>query len=183
MTETLRGAGPTTGVTIRPYRPTDHSACRRLWGELAEHNRRLYQDSQVSGPDPGAGFEEYLTQLNLSGIWVADHVDDGVVGLVGLLLMGRSGEVVPVAVTPARREQGIGQSLLTRVAEEARRRGLARLTTRPAARDLVAVRTAHSAGFDRMESVTISIALTEPSRSVDKRGGAELDVFDLHFRI
>ena len=36
------GDEPVPGVTIRPYRPADHAAGRRLWSELAEDHRILY---------------------------------------------------------------------------------------------------------------------------------------------
>src|SRR5689334_19195324 len=84
-----------SSVTIRPYRPADHGACRSLWGELVEHRNRLYGNRALEH-DPGAGFEEYLTQLNLSGMWVADAGEDGVVGFVGVMIEGRAGEVNPI---------------------------------------------------------------------------------------
>ena len=71
MTETLTTTRRQPGVTIRGYRPSDHNTCRRLWGELTEHLQRLYGEQPSEEADLGAGFEEYLTQLNLSGMWVA----------------------------------------------------------------------------------------------------------------
>src|SRR5438105_2844138 len=56
-------------VTIRPYRPLDHRACRDLWAELVQTKRELYKNPGIGGPDPGAGFEEYLTRLDLAGTW------------------------------------------------------------------------------------------------------------------
>ena len=83
-------------VTVRSYRPSDHSAGRRLWAELDSQHHLMYGGSV---DDPGAGFEEYLTRLDVGGLWVADHADDGVIGLVGLIMRGRAGEVEPVVVT------------------------------------------------------------------------------------
>ena len=108
MTETLTASRGLHGVTVRPYRPSDHNACRALWGELVEHRGALYGAAPPAGSDPGAGFEEYLTQLNLSGMWVADHEEIGVVAFVGLMLDGRSGQVDPVVVTESMRGRGIG---------------------------------------------------------------------------
>src|SRR4051812_44958672 len=79
-------------VTVRSYRPSDHAAGRRLWSELTNQHNRMYGEPAVDG---GAGFEEYLTRLDLSGLWVADHADDGVIGLVGLIMRDRAGEVEP----------------------------------------------------------------------------------------
>src|SRR3954451_17205506 len=83
-------------VTVRSYRPSDHSAGRRLWSELTNQHHQMYGSPTDDG---GAGFEEYLTRLDLSGLWVADHADDGVIGLVGLIMRGRAGEVDPIVVT------------------------------------------------------------------------------------
>jgi len=175
-TATAEGRGP-AGVTIRPYRPLDHNSCRRLWGEFIEHRNALYGHTEAG--DPEAGYEEYLTQLNLSGLWVAERSDQGIVGFVGLKLDGRAGVVDPVVVTAQLRGRGIGRALLTRVADEARRRGLTQLTISPAARDQAALRSLHTAGFGTVASVTLSYALrgSAPSSPQD----ASLDLYDLHF--
>jgi GNAT superfamily N-acetyltransferase len=166
-------------ATIRPYRPTDHSACRQLWVELTEHHRDLYDDPGLGGSDPGAAFEEYLTRLDLSGVWVAEHAEDGVVGLVGLLLKGRAGEVEPVVVRQASRGRGIGTELLTHVAEEARRRGLRFLTISPVSRNLSAIRCFHAAGYGVLSAVELTLDLGE--RGHEWRDGLELH--DLRFQV
>src|ERR1044071_5822408 len=83
-------------VTVRSYRPSDHSAGRRLWAELTRAHNQMYGDVT---DDEGAGFEEYLTGLARGGLWVAEHADDGVIGMVGLVMRGGAGEVEPVVVT------------------------------------------------------------------------------------
>src|ERR1700753_1028052 len=95
-------------VTVRSYRPSDHSAGRRLWSELTNQHNRMYG---VPDEDGGEGFEEYLTRLDLGGLWVADHADDGVIGLVGLVIRGRAGEVEPIVVTVSHRHKGVGRKL------------------------------------------------------------------------
>src|SRR4029450_12991221 len=104
---------------VRSYRPSDHSAGRRLWSELTNQHNRMYG---VTADDGGEGFEEYLTRLDLGGLWVADHADDGVIGLVGLVLRGRGGEVEPLVVTTSHRHKGVGRTLLRHVANEAAKR-------------------------------------------------------------
>jgi GNAT superfamily N-acetyltransferase len=180
MTETLERARRTAAVTIRAYRPTDHRDCRRLWAELAREHRELYDDpdAATSEDDLGAGFEEYLTRLDLSGMWVAEDPTDGVVGFVGLLLAGAAGEVEPVVVTTSRRGQGIGRALLAYVADQARRRGLKQLTISPASRNIDAIRCLHAAGYDALARVTLAIDLSDGGP--DWRDG--LDVHDLRFR-
>ncbi|HEY7224882.1 MAG TPA: GNAT family N-acetyltransferase [Micromonosporaceae bacterium] len=174
-----RGPGQSPpGITVRPYRPADHNACRRLWAELVEHRGELYGRAD-GADDGGVGFEEYLTRLDLSGIWVAHSDRDGVVGFVGLRLDGRAGAVDPVVVTRDQRGRGIGRALLTTVAAEARRRGLSLLTISPSARDHAALRSLRAAGFGSVSSVTLAYALTRSGRS----GGHEepLELYDLRF--
>jgi GNAT superfamily N-acetyltransferase len=188
MTETLPASRTLQGVTIRGYRPSDHNACRRLWAELIEHRNRLFGQPVDGETDAGAGFEEYLTQLNLSGMWVADHRDSGVCGFIGLMLEGRSGEVDPVVVTSSMRGQGIGRALLGKVADESRRRGLRRLAVSPPVRDVSALRALHTAGFATLASVTVSYDLSDSrefggSKGTPSRAGSTLELFDLRFRV
>jgi GNAT superfamily N-acetyltransferase len=172
MTETLTASRALRGVTVRPYRPSDHNACRALWAELVEHRGALYGSAPAAGSDPGAGFEEYLTQLNLSGLWVADNEETGVVAFVGLMLDGRSGFVDPVVVTGSMRGRGIGRALLAKVADEARRRGLHHLSVRPAVRDAAALHMLHASGFSTVATVTLTYDLSG-------QGGPPADTLDL----
>src|SRR3954462_10074274 len=120
-------------VTVRSYRPSDHSAGRRLWSELTNQHNRMYGDAPN---DAGAGFEEYLTRLDLGGLWVADHAEDGVIGLVGFIMRGRGGEVEPVVVTVSHRHKGVGRKLLRHVANEAKKRSMVSLTISPSSRNV-----------------------------------------------
>jgi GNAT superfamily N-acetyltransferase len=181
MTETLTATRRPPGVTIRGYRPSDHNACRRLWAELTEHLQQLYGEQPAEDADLGAGFEEYLTQLNLSGMWVAEDAEVGVAGFVGLMLDGRAGEVDPVVVTRSLRGRGIGRALLARVADEASRRGLARLTVSPSVRDESALRALHAAGFGTVATVTLSYAVSGRGARTSPQRDSSLDLFDLHF--
>jgi GNAT superfamily N-acetyltransferase len=174
MTETLPATRSLAGVTIRAYRPADHNACRGLWAELTQHRSAIAALS--SEPDDGAGFEEYLTQLNLSGMWVAEHGGQ-VAGFIGLMLDGRAGEVDPIVVTEPMRGKGIGRALLAKVAEEARRRGLHRLTISPPVGDVTALRTLHSSGFATLATVTLSFDLGRRQRGQ----GGSIDLYDLRF--
>jgi GNAT superfamily N-acetyltransferase len=165
-------------VTIRSYRPGDHSAGRQLWVELAERHRALYDDPGFGGADPGAAFEDYLTRLDLSGMWVADHAEDGVVGLVGLIMKGRAGEVEPVVVTESHRGQGIGRALLGHVADEARRRGLAYLTISPESRNVDAIRSLHAAGYDVLSALQLTLDLGRREHAWRQ----DIDIHELRFR-
>jgi GNAT superfamily N-acetyltransferase len=165
-------------VTIRSYRPGDHSAGRRLWVELAERHRALYDDPGFGGADPGAAFEEYLTRLDLSGMWVAEHGEDGVVGLVGLIMKGRAGEVEPVVVTESHRGRGIGRALLGHVADEARRRGMAYLTISPESRNVDAIRSLHAAGYDVLSALQLTLDLGRREHAWRQ----DIDIHELRFK-
>jgi GNAT superfamily N-acetyltransferase len=179
MTETLTPTRTQPGVTIRPYRPSDHNDCRRLWAELTRHRHGLYGEPSVS--DAGAGFEEYLTQLNLSGMWVAEG-GRGVAGFIGLMLDGRAGEVDPVVVADGMRGRGVGRALLGKVVEEARRRGLRRLTVSPSVRDVAALRSLHAAGFNAVATVTLAYNLGA-APGAPAGGDSSLDLHHLRFDI
>ena len=168
-------------VTVRSYRPSDHSDGRRLWGELSQQHTRMYGAFTRHGSpdgDGGAAFEEYLTRLDLSGVWVAEHPDDGVVGLVGLIIRGRAGEVEPVVVAASHRQQGIGKMLLRHVAQAADKRGMISLTISPASRNIEAIRCLHAAGYDVVSSIELTLDLDRHAH--EWRDGLELH--ELPFR-
>jgi GNAT superfamily N-acetyltransferase len=164
-------------VSIRAYRPADHNVCRGLWAELNEMRGDLYDDPDIGGPDPGVGFEDYLTRLDLSGMWVAEDSEDGVVGLVGLILNGRAGEVYPVVVTQRHRSKGVGTALLAHVAEQARARSMRQLMVVPESRNIRAIKVMHGAGYDTLSSVRLTLDLTGRSTESD-----EIDLHNLRFR-
>jgi GNAT superfamily N-acetyltransferase len=176
MTTQVTPATQVSALTIRAYRPTDHRECRQLWAELTTADAGLY--GATAEDDSGAAFEEYLTRLDLSGMWVASDVSGGVVGMVGLLLDGRGGQVEPLVVAAARRGEGIGRALLSHVADQARRRGLGQLSISPAARNLDAIRCLHAAGYDALARVTLAIDLGRKG-PVFEDG---IDLHDLRFR-
>jgi GNAT superfamily N-acetyltransferase len=133
-------------VIVRAYADGDYGACRSLWAELTEYHRGIYGDPSIGGDDPGAGFDEYLAEPHRTGSWVAES-HGRVIGLTGLFDRGASGEVEPVVVAAAARDQGIGRLLIGRVAAEARARGHEYLAIRPVARNVAAIRRFHAAGF------------------------------------
>ncbi|MDP9798560.1 ribosomal protein S18 acetylase RimI-like enzyme [Catenuloplanes nepalensis] len=163
-------------VTVRPYRPADHGAGRQLWGELTERHRELYDDPGFGGADPTAAFEEYLTRLDLSGVWVADHPDDGVIGLVGLIVDGRRGAVEPIVVADGHRGRGVATTMLGFLAAEARRRGLTSLTVTPESRNVEAIACLHAAGFTVLSSIELTLDLGHRPRAW--RDGPQLHALD-----
>jgi GNAT superfamily N-acetyltransferase len=165
-----------TPVTVRSYRPTDHSAGRRLWAELTRQHNQMYG---AGVDDSGAGFEDYLTRLDIGGIWVADHADDGVIGMVGLVIRGRAGEVEPVVVTASHRHKGVGRKLLRHVAAEAKKRNMQSLTISPASRNVDAIRSLHAAGYDVVSSIELTMDLDRAEHDWQHEG---LELHELPFR-
>ena len=163
-------------VTVRSYRPSDHAAGRRLWSELTNEHNQMYGEPPDDG---GEGFEEYLTRLDLSGLWVADHADDGVIGLVGLIMRGRAGVVEPIVVTISHRHKGVGRKLLRHVANEARRRNMTALTISPDSRNVDAIRSLHAAGYDVLTSIELTLDL---GRNAHDRHQEGLELHDMQFR-
>ncbi|HET6533729.1 MAG TPA: GNAT family N-acetyltransferase [Actinoplanes sp.] len=165
-----------TPVTVRSYRPTDHSAGRRLWSELTNQHNLMYGGTP---DDAGAGFEEYLTRLDLCGLWVAEHADDGVIGMVGLVMRGRGGEVEPVVVTVSHRHKGVGRKLLRHVASEAKKRNMTSLTISPASRNVDAIRSLHAAGYDVVSSIELTMDLDRHQHEWQQDG---LELHERQFR-
>ncbi|MBW6439926.1 GNAT family N-acetyltransferase [Actinoplanes hulinensis] len=165
-----------TPVVVRSYRPSDHSTGRHLWTELTRQHNEMYGEHRDDG---GAGFEEYLTRLDLSGLWVADHADDGVIGMVGLIMRGRAGEVDPVVVTITHRHKGVGRRLLQHVAGEAKRRSMTALTISPESRNVEAIRSLHAAGYDVVSSIELTMDLDRHTHPWQQEG---LQLHELPFR-
>jgi GNAT superfamily N-acetyltransferase len=170
-------SGP--GLVVRDYAEGDYPACRSLWAELTEHHRRIYEDPSIGGDDPGAEFDDYLARPDRVRSWVA--VSDGqVIGLAGLLDRGASGEVEPVVVTTAARGQGVGQRLISRVADAARAQGYEYLAIRPVARNIAAIHRFHAAGF-RALGGHVDLTMDLAARRHSWRPGVSLHGLDFGY--
>jgi GNAT superfamily N-acetyltransferase len=169
----------TPELIVRDYADGDYRACRALWTELTDYHRRIYGDPAIGGDDPGAGFDGYLAMPQRIGSWVAES-HGRVVGLTGLLDRGTSGEVEPVVVTEAVRDQGIGRQLISRVVEQALARGYEYLAIRPVARNVAAVRRFHAAGF-RTLGGHIDLTMDLAPRRHEWLPGASLHGLDFDF--
>ena len=169
----------TPDLIVRDYADGDYRACRALWTELTEYHGRIYGDPSIGGDDPGAGFDGYLATPQRIGSWVAES-HGRVVGLTGLLDRGASGEVEPVVVMEAVRDQGIGRQLISRVVEQALARGYEYLAIRPVARNVAAVRRFHAAGF-RTLGGHIDLTMDLAPRRHEWLPGASLHGLDFDF--
>jgi GNAT superfamily N-acetyltransferase len=169
----------TSEIIIRDYAEGDYFACRSLWAALTEYHRRIYGDSSIGGADPGSGFDDYLVESKRIGSWVAE-TQGRVVGLTGLLDRGASGEVEPVVVAEAARNQAIGRRLIGRVVEEARTLGYEYLAIRPVARNVAAIHRFYAAGF-RTLGGHIDLTMDLTARRHDWLSGASLHGLDFGY--
>ena len=180
MTVSRRPGSPAASeVNVRDYADGDYGAGRSLWAELTEYHRAIYGDPSIGGDDPGAGFDDYLATSQRMGSRVAES-HGRVVGLTGLFDRGTSGEVEPVVVAEAVRDQGIGRMLISRVVEEARARGYEYLAIRPVARNIAAVRRFHAAGF-RALGGHIDLTMDLAARRHEWLTGASLHGLDFDY--
>lgn len=180
MTVSRQPDSPATPeLVVRDYAAGDYCACRSLWAELTEYDRSIYGDPSIGGDDPGAGFDGYLATSHRLGSWVAES-HGRVVGLTGLFDRGTSGEVEPVVVTAAARDQGIGRRLISRVVEEALACGYEHLAIRPVARNVAAVRRFHTTGF-RTLGGHIDLTMDLAARRHEWLPGASLHGLDFDY--
>jgi len=110
-------------LQIRPLRPTDQVAARRLiLAGLAEHFG--YAD-EYANPD----LDDIAANYPARGhVFLVAEVEGALIGAAGLLLVGsEAGRVVRVSVAREHRGQGIARALMTRLHERAAMTGLDRL--------------------------------------------------------
>ncbi len=110
-------------MQIREYEPGDLESCRRLWAEMTQRHRDIYDDPTIGGEDPGAEFDGHLEMVGPARVWVA-VLEAEVVELVSLIQEGEQAEVEPIAVSSRHRGQRIGQRLLQHVTDKARELGV-----------------------------------------------------------
>lgn len=148
-------------TTIRQYRPSDLDPCRRLWVELTQRHREIYNDPTIGGESPGFYFDRHLAQVGPDRLWVAEHEGE-VVGLVGLMVDEREAEVEPIVVGSANRGRGIGHALLNRMVEEAKRLSMCYLSVKPVARNLEAISFYYDFGFRTLGEIEMFMDLGKP---------------------
>ena len=109
---TLAAASTTNGqavpVIIREYEPGDLDQCRRLYAQLVEHHREIYDDPGIGGDDPGAGFDDYLATPERVMTWVATE-GGSLIGMTGLFWENDESTIEPVIVDRGHRTRGVGR--------------------------------------------------------------------------
>ncbi len=149
-------------LKIRPYASPDLDQCRKLWAELTQRHRDIYNDPSIGGDDPGLHFDEHLGRVGAENLWVAEQ-DGKAVGLVGLIVEGQEAELEPLVVTPKSRSTGIGRALIKHVIDEAHKRHVRYLNVRPVARNTDAISFFYDAGFDTLGHIELFMDLRAPS--------------------
>jgi N-acetylglutamate synthase-like GNAT family acetyltransferase len=143
---------------IRPYSAADLEPCRALWEELTQHHREIYDDPTIGGDTPGLYFDQHLARVGPERLWVSEFAGE-VVGLTGLIVEGKQAEVEPLVVASRLRSSGIGQALVDRAVEEARKLGVRYLSVKPVARNIEAISFYYNAGFQTLGEIEMFIDL------------------------
>lgn len=141
-------------MLIRPYQPSDLTACRALWVELTERHRQIYRNPDIDGADPESHFDQHLARPDLAALWVAEE-EGQVIGLVGLLQEGEEMEIEPIIVQSACRSRGIGSALIAQAVVAARQHGCRYLNVKPVMRNVEAIQFFYAAGFDLLGRVEL----------------------------
>ena len=165
-------------LLIRQYEEPDFNACRnRLWVQLTEHHREIYDAPHIGGDDPGKDFETHLAAVGPERLWVAD-VKGTVVGLVGLIVGDTTTEIEPVSeiepliVVTDHRGQGIGSALVRFLKDYVSANDLPELVVKPVARNAPMLEFMAKQGFDTMG--TVELILRDESSSTKWKFGAEV---------
>jgi N-acetylglutamate synthase-like GNAT family acetyltransferase len=142
-------------IRIRPYHADDRDACARLWAQLVEHHRGLYDDESLGAGDPAAALDDYLRTARA---WVAEQ-GGRVVGLAGTIATDPKAELEPVVVDRNVRGRGVGRLLVEAAVADALVHGAQQVFVRPVARNAEAIRFFHACGLDVLTRVELATGL------------------------
>ncbi len=156
-------------VKIRRYVGTDYDSCHKLWIELTKYHQEIYEDDTIGGENLGQGFIDHVNEFGDENIWVAE-VDKVVVGLIGLIIKGKTAEVEPIIVNSSYREKGIGSRLLQFIIEYASDMELKFLSIRPVARNKTAFNMFYEKGFNIVGHVELFMDLKDKENEKWKKG-------------
>ncbi|OGS42142.1 MAG: hypothetical protein A3K67_01095 [Euryarchaeota archaeon RBG_16_62_10] len=146
-------------IHIRAYGEEHREDCRRLWAELTQRHRDIYDDQGIGGADPGKYFDEHLEKIGPGRILVA-LARSKVVGFVGYMPGEDEVEVEPLIVSTSYRGKGVGTMLLDAVKDRLKDTGLKYLSVRLVARNKDAIEFFRKNGFDKVGRIELFIDLT-----------------------
>ena len=167
--------GNMTEPIIRKYLPADRESCRGLWRELTVRHRIIYNEPNLGGPNLEDYFDEHLVKVGVDNIWVA-VVDSKVVGFVGLIVSEGEVEVEPIVVSKSYRCRGVGKRMIEKVIAVAQRLDVKKLSVKPVARNVEAIKFFYNQGFRRMGHIQLSMYFPK------REGKKELNLFGLQFK-
>ena len=165
-------------MRIRIYRAGDLDACRSLWAQMVQRHRDVYDDQSIGGDEPGLEFDQHLRQVGADHTWLAES-EGGVVGFASLIVKDQEAEIEPIIVAREHRGKGIGERLIERAVEEARKLKLIYLYVKPVARNEEAIPFFHKCGFRTIGHIQMFIWLDESEPKAWKDG---LDLFGKRFK-
>ena len=139
---------------IRAYSTNDLNACRRLWLELTEWHRGIYNDPSIGGDHADLLFDLHLTKVGASRLWVLE-VASQVVGLVGLESVGEELYIEPLIVDSQYRGKGYGSALLNKAILEAQKLGEPSISVKPVARNQQVIRFFYNRGFTNLGHIQL----------------------------
>ena len=144
---------PDIPVTIRPYRPSDAAACRRLYAE------GVVEGGNLADNDTGADVDDIDTAYVRppgNGFWVAVSSAGEVVGMIGVQHHDQGvGEIRRLRVKRDNQRRGIGSKLLERALAFCEDNGYLKVTLDTYVGRLPAIRLFEKSGFrlDHAKSV------------------------------
>jgi len=144
---------------IRKYQSEDREHCRKLWKELTEWHREIYDDPTIGGEHPEDYFDEHLAKVGSDRFWVAVH-DSEIVGLMGIIAEKEEAEIEPLIVSRSYRGKRLGEMLIKEAISEARRNGSRYLNINPVARNVQAIRFFHKQGFRNLGHIQLFLDLS-----------------------
>jgi len=147
-------------LSIRQYEEADYNACRnRLWPQLTERHREIYNAPGIGGDDPGSDFDDHLRNVGPSRLWVAE-LDGEVVGLTGLIVGAANeiepmSEIEPLVVDKAYRGSGVGSAMIDFLKVYVGTNDLPEIVVRPVARNKLMLEFMKKQGFDTLGIVEL----------------------------
>jgi ribosomal protein S18 acetylase RimI-like enzyme len=165
-------------VVIREYKDTDYDTCIALSHELAQHHADIYGAPSITIQGQGNWLDGLMHKDGYAGLWLAE-LNNKVVGLCGLFSYGEEGEIEPVIVTATSRNTGIGTGLIRYVVDEAKKRNVRYLSTRPVARNKEAIALFTRLGFNIVGYIDL---FQDLSNKQDREWKSGLTIHGMHLK-
>jgi GNAT superfamily N-acetyltransferase len=141
------------------YSQYDRKSCRKLWIELTDWHRQIYQDPSIGGLHPEDYFDKHLAKIGAKHLWVA-ATDQKVIGFGGLIVNDEEAEIEPLVVSKHYRNKGVGIKLVEALLLEARRLEIKYLSVKPVARNIEAIKFFYKRGFTKVGHIQLFIDFT-----------------------